>query len=318
MIIVTGGAGFIGSNLIKELNKNGHKDIIVVDDLTNGYKFKNLVDCDIEDYFDYNELFNDSIRRVVWEDVSSIYHEGAISSTTEWNGKLVMKDNYTFSTNLLNHAIHYNIPFSYASSASVYGHGVKENTPFKESDKLNPLNVYAYSKMLFDKRVENVLESDNYKTTIIGNRYFNVYGPGEEHKGDQASPIHKFYKQALDNNYIEIFKGSDNFVRDFICVSDIVKIKVNMLGDNSKYAAPNISGIFNIGTGKTTSFKKVAEIVSEKTGCDIEEIPFPDHLKNHYQKYTNADLTYLKDKVPQLVPKNFTSVFKYFNPHPVQ
>ena len=277
MIIVTGGAGFIGSNLIKELNKNGHKNIIVVDDLTNGYKFKNLVDCDIEDYFDYTELFNDSIRRVVWEDVSSIYHEGAISSTTEWNGKLVMKDNYTFSTNLLNHAIHYNIPFSYASSASVYGHGVKENTPFKESDKLNPLNVYAYSKMLFDKRVENVIESNNYKTTIIGNRYFNVYGPGEEHKGDQASPIHKFYKQALDNNYIEIFKGSDNFVRDFICV-----------------------------------------IVSEKTGCDIEEIPFPNHLKDHYQKYTNADLTYLKDNVPGLVPKNFTSVFKYFNPHPVQ
>jgi ADP-L-glycero-D-manno-heptose 6-epimerase len=311
MIIVTGGAGFIGSNLIKELNKKGNTNIIVVDDLTNGYKFKNLAECDIEDYFDYTELFDDSIRRVVWEQVSQIYHEGAISSTTEWDGKLIMKNNYTFSTNLLNHAIHYNIPFSYASSASVYGKGVEPNTPFKETDKLNPLNVYAYSKLLFDKRVESVLTSNNYKTTIIGNRYFNVYGTGEEHKGDQASPIHKFYKQATEKGYIEIFKGSENFVRDFICVDDVVKLKVKMLTEN-------ISGIFNLGTGETTSFKKVADIVSEKTGCDIEEIPFPNNLREHYQDYTCADLTKLKEKLPHSVPKHFKTVFKYFNPYPVE
>lgn len=311
MIIVTGGAGFIGSNLIKKLNKEGSNNIIVVDDLTNGYKFKNLVDCDIEDYFDYTELFNDSIRRVVWEDVSDIYHEGAISSTTEWDGRLIMKDNYTFSTNLLNHALHYNINFSYASSASVYGHGVKKNTPFKESDNLTPLNVYAYSKMLFDKRVQNILDNNINNSTIIGNRYFNVYGPGEDHKGDQASPIHKFYKQATEKGYIEIFKNSENYTRDFICVDDIVKLKTKMLTDNT-------SGIFNIGTGKNTSFKKVAEIVSEKTGCDIEEIPFPHHLREHYQEYTCADLTKLKEKMLHYLPKRFKTVFKYFNPHPVE
>lgn len=280
MIIVTGGFGFIGSNIIKELNKRNKTNILVVDDLTNGHKFKNLVNCDFEDYLDH-ELFFEEFTDDLWENVTQIYHEGAISSTTEWNGKLVMEKNYKFSTKLLEKAIQYNIPFSYASSASVYGN----TTHFIENGPLDPLNMYAYSKYLFDKKVEDILK-DSSSLIIQGFRYFNVYGNGEEHKENQASPIYNFIKQAKDSKVIKVFEGSENYKRDFVCVEDIAKLKVEML-------EKRISGIFNAGTGKAISFMEIAEIISNKTGAKIELVEFPNHLKGHYQEFTQADLTNL-------------------------
>lgn len=285
MIIVTGGFGFIGSNIIRNLNKRGQTNIFVVDDLENGHKFKNLADCEFNDYFDVDSFF-DEFPEHLWNQVKEIYHEGAISSTTEWNGKLVMERNYKFSDKLLNKAMEHKIPFSYASSASVYG----QTTHFSEDGKLEPLNMYAYSKYLFDKKVERLMSLDWYQNSpyvIQGYRYFNVYGDGEKHKQDQASPVHKFMKQALEQRVIKVFEGSENFRRDFINAEDIAILKIEMLNRN-------ISGIFNAGTGQAISFMDVANLVSRKTGAKIEKIPFPEHLKGHYQEYTQANTNKLQ------------------------
>jgi ADP-L-glycero-D-manno-heptose 6-epimerase len=285
MIIVTGGFGFIGSNIIRNLNRRGQTNIFVVDDLENGHKFKNLADCEFNDYFDVESFF-DEFPEHLWEQITQIYHEGAISSTTEWNGKLVMERNYKFSDKLLNKAMEHKIPFSYASSASVYG----PTMHFTEDGQLQPLNMYAYSKYLFDKKVERLMSLDWYQNSpyvIQGYRYFNVYGDGEEHKQDQASPVHKFMKQALEQGVIKVFEGSENFRRDFVNAEDIAILKIEMLNRN-------ISGIFNAGTGKAVSFMDVANLVSRKTGARIEKVPFPEHLKGHYQEYTQANTSKLQ------------------------
>ena len=280
MIIVTGGFGLIGSNIIRNLNKRNQKNIFVVDDLTDGHKFKNLADCEFEDYFDKDTFFNSAEN--LWDKVSGIFHEGAISSTTEWDGKKVMKNNYEFSDKLLSKAMEHKIPFSYASSASVYGN----TNHFTEDGAMDPLNMYAYSKSLFDKKITKLVNTDWYQNSpyvIQGWRYFNVYGEGEDHKGNQASPITKFMKQAQEHGYIEVFEGSENFIRDFICAEDIAVLKIEMI-------QRNISGIFNAGTGKPISFMDVAKYVSRKTGAEIRTIPFPEHLKGHYQSYTCANM----------------------------
>ena len=284
MILVTGGYGLIGSNIVRNLNQRGISDIIISDDLTDGHKFHNLVDCQFEDYVDKDELF-DSLKDHHWEKITAIYHEGAISSTTEWNGKKVMSSNYEFSKKLLNKAMEYKIPFSYASSASVYG----DTTHFTEDGPMKPLNMYAYSKMLFDQYVMKLMNADWYKNSpfiIQGWRYFNVYGRGEDHKGDQASPITKFMNQAKRGEKIQVFEGSDKFRRDFICAEDIAVLKIEM-------TQRQISGIFNGGTGHPISFLDVAKLVSQKTGVEIEVIPFPEHLKGHYQEYTCANMNKL-------------------------
>lgn len=281
MILVTGGYGLIGSNIIRNLNARGTQDIFVVDDLTDGTKFKNLADCYFYDYADKDDLF-ESMKEHHWRDITAIYHEGAISSTTEWDGKKVMKSNYDFSKDLLAKAIEYQIPFSYASSASVYG----DTHHFTEDGPMKPLNMYAYSKMLFDQYVMKLMNADWYKNSpliIQGWRYFNVYGNGEEHKGEQASPITKFMLQALRGEKIKLFEGSDNYRRDFICAEDIAILKIEMLNRQ-------VSGIFNGGTGRPISFLDVAKMVSQKTGIEIELIPFPEHLKGHYQEYTCANM----------------------------
>ena len=298
MILVTGGFGFIGSNIIRNLNKRGFNNIIVVDDLTNGHKFRNLVDCKFETFIDKDDTFTTS--KIDWSKLTYIFHEGAISSTTEWNGKLVMKDNLEYSEKLLAKAMEYEIKFSYASSASVYG----DTGNFKEDGPKNPLNLYAYSKLLFDNKVEDIINKDWYNKSpyvIQGYRYFNVYGSGEDHKNSQASPIHQFSKQAIQNKEIKVFKGSENFIRDFVCIDDIVILKIEMLDRN-------ISGIFNVGTNRPISFMDVAKLISNKTGAKITEIPFPDNLKGHYQTYTCADM----DKIRQVgCPVRFRSVEEY-------
>lgn len=296
MILVTGGFGFIGSNIVKALCPfdNNHSDVAVVDDLTNGHKFKNLGNTVINEYVDKDDLFSQSDR--FWRNITKIFHEGAISSTTEWDGKKVMEENYTYSCKLLEKAIEYKIPMSYASSASVYG----TTTHFKEDGELQPLNMYAYSKFLFDKKVEK-LKPNN----VQGFRYFNVYGNGEEHKGDQASPISKFIKQAKENGEIILFEGSDQYKRDFICVDDIVKYKLKTINEP-------VSGIFNLGTGSIVSFEDIANWVSHKYNAKIKYIPFPDHLKGHYQEFTKANMNKFRS-IQKFGVANFISVEKYIN-----
>ena len=186
MIIVTGGAGFIGSNLIKLLNQAGHKNIVAVDDLTDGTKFANLVDLDIADYMDKDEF----IARVVsgdpfeeWDEIEVVFHQGACSATTEWNGKFVMEVNYDYSKDLLHFCVERGIPFIYAPSAATYG---GRNDNFIEERRFEqPLNVYGYSKFLFDEYVRRLMPTTN--SQIVGLKYFNVYGPREQHKGSMAS-----------------------------------------------------------------------------------------------------------------------------------
>lgn len=299
MIIVTGGFGFIGSNIIRNLNKRGQRNIFVVDDLTDGHKFKNLADCEFNDYFDIDTFFDDFPVHL-WEKITQIYHEGAISSTTEWNGKLIMERNYKFSDKLLNKAMEHKIPFSYASSASVYG----STTHFTEDGPLQPLNMYAYSKCLFDKKIQRLMELDWYQNSpyiIQGYRYFNVYGNGEEHKGDQASPVHKFSKQAKETGIIKVFQGSENFKRDFVNAEDIAILKIEMINRN-------ISGIFNCGTGRAISFMEVAQLVARKYNAKIEVVPFPENLKGYYQEYTQANTNKLQTVG---CPVEFRSVMEY-------
>ncbi len=299
MIIVTGGFGFIGSNIIRNLNKRGQRNIFVVDDLTDGHKFKNLADCEFNDYFDIDTFFDDFPVHL-WEKITQIYHEGAISSTTEWNGKLIMERNYKFSDKLLNKAMEHKIPFSYASSASVYG----STTHFTEDGPLQPLNMYAYSKCLFDKKIQRLMELDWYQNSpyiIQGYRYFNVYGEGEEHKGDQASPVHKFAKQAKETGIIKVFQGSENFKRDFVNAEDIAILKIEMINRN-------ISGIFNCGTGRAISFMDVAQLVARKYNAKIEVVPFPENLKGYYQEYTQANTNKLQTIG---CPVEFRSVMEY-------
>ena len=293
MIIVTGGAGFIGSNLIKQLNQAGHTNIVVVDDLTDGTKFANLVDLDIADYMDKDEF----IARVVagdpfaeWNEIEVIFHEGACSATTEWNGKFVMEVNYDYSKHLLHFCVDRGIPFIYASSAATYG---GRNDNFIEDRRFEqPLNVYGYSKFLFDEYVRRLLPTTN--SQIVGLKYFNVYGPREQHKGSMASVAFHLNNQMKDGQNPKLFEGCDGFgnggqTRDFVYVEDVCKVNLWFWKNGGK------SGIYNCGTGRAEPFLNVAEAVVKHHGRgQVEFIPFPEHLKGRYQSYTQADLTKLR------------------------
>ncbi len=284
MFVVTGGAGFIGSNIIKELNNRGITNIMVVDNLKRSEKHKNLNPLHFEDFIDKEDFFNNlnSFRK---SGIETIFHEGACSDTTESDGKYMMKNNYEYSKNLLNFSIENNINFIYASSASVYGDG--RNGFYEDRKCENPLNIYAFSKFLFDQYIRNVIPRT--KIQIVSLRYFNVYGPQENHKGRMASVIYKFHHQITESGKMKLFKGSGNFLRDFVYVDDIVKVNLFFL-DN-----PQKRGIFNCGTGKAESFLKIAEIMRRLyKNATIEFIPFPEDLKNKYQTFTEANLTLLR------------------------
>lgn len=293
MIIVTGGAGFIGSNLIKLLNQAGHTNIVAVDDLTDGTKFANLVDLDIADYLDKDDF----LARVVagdpfeeWDEIEAIFHQGACSATTEWNGKFVMEVNYDYSKTLLHFCIARGIPFIYASSAATYG---GRNDNFIEDRRFEqPLNVYGYSKFLFDEYVRRLLPTTN--SQIVGLKYFNVYGPREQHKGSMASVAFHLNNQMKAGQNPKLFEGCDGFgnggqTRDFVYVEDVCKVNIWFWKNAGK------SGIYNCGTGRAEPFLNVAEAVVKHHGRgQVEFIPFPDHLKGRYQSYTQADLTKLR------------------------
>lgn len=293
MIIVTGGAGFIGSNLVKLLNERGHKDIIVVDDLEDGTKFKNIVDLDIYDYMDKDDFLeriksNDNF--LDWGKIEGIFHEGACSSTTEWNGKYIMKVNYEYTKALFHYCIARQIPFIYASSAATYGGRTSDFIEDREYEC--PLNVYGYTKFLFDEYMRKFLPK--LTSPVIGLKYFNVYGPRESHKGSMASVAFHLNNQVLRGENPKLFEGTDGYpngghMRDFVYVEDVCKVNLWFL----EHKAP--SGVYNCGTGRAEPFLNIAKAVLDyhKKG-QIEFIPFPEHLRGRYQSFTQADLTKLR------------------------
>lgn len=295
MIIVTGGSGFIGSNMVKLLNDHGHKDILVVDNLKNGHKFVNLVDLDIQDYMDKEEFIKlvcderEFDRRFGIAKIEAIFHEGACSSTTEWDGKYVMQNNFEYTVRLFNFATAHKIPFLYASSAATYGGG---NVFVEGREHEGPLNIYGYSKFLFDEYLRARLPK--LQSQVVGFRYFNVYGPREGHKGTMASVAFHLNNQVLRGENPKLFEGCDGYpdggqLRDFVYVEDVCKVNYWFF----EHKGP--SGIYNCGTGRAEPFLNVAEavIAYHKRG-KVEFIPFPDHLKGHYQSFTQADLTKLR------------------------
>ncbi|MDD5300913.1 MAG: ADP-glyceromanno-heptose 6-epimerase [Gallionella sp.] len=303
--IVTGAAGFIGSNLVKALNGRGESSIIAVDNLRNADKFKNLADCEIADYLD-KEDFLKKLQDGFFDGlVNAVLHQGACSNTMETDGRYMMDNNYQYSLELLNYCQNEEIPFLYASSASVYGGG---NT-FKESRECEaPLNVYAYSKFLFDQIVRRRWHKRNAQ--IVGLRYFNVYGPREQHKGRMASVAYHLFNQYRAEGKVKLFEGCDGYanggqLRDFVSIEDVVKVNMHFLDNSHK------SGIFNLGTGQAQSFNDVAvatvNALRNAEGKDmlslaelqqqgvIEYIPFPDQLRGKYQSYTQADIGALRN-----------------------
>ncbi|MFA5371641.1 MAG: ADP-glyceromanno-heptose 6-epimerase [Sideroxydans sp.] len=302
--VVTGAAGFIGSNLVKALNERGETNIIAVDNLSKADKFKNLVDCEIADYLDKEDFIDGLINGDFDGDIAAVLHEGACSDTMETDGRYMMENNYRYTLALLDHCQDEEVPFLYASSASVYGGG----GVFKESREYeSPLNVYAYSKFLFDQVVR---QRWNQRTSqIVGFRYFNVYGPREQHKGRMASVAYHFFNQYRADGCVKLFEGCDGYAnggqrRDFVSVEDVVKVNMYFLDH------PEQSGIFNLGTGNAQSFNDVAvaaintlRAAKNESVLTLEQmlqqgiisyITFPDALRGKYQSYTQADISALR------------------------
>jgi ADP-L-glycero-D-manno-heptose 6-epimerase len=302
LIIVTGGAGFIGSSLIHELNRAGHKDILVVDNLApapnlSGPKFLNLLGTDFADYMDKRE-FREAVknRTVDGSKVRAILHQGACSNTLEDDGQYMMDNNFTYSKELLHFALDHKIPFIYASTAAVYG----ASTSFTEvAENERPLNVYGYSKLVFDNYVRRLMPA--IRSTVVGLRYFNVYGQREQHKGRMASVMHHFTRQLNDAGLIRMFEGSGGYAngeqrRDFVFVGDLARINMFFAGLLPGQSAPvDVQAVVNAGTGEARTFKAVAEALMRVHGPGkIEYIPFPGDLKNRYQHFTQADVQGLR------------------------
>lgn len=290
MIVVTGAAGFIGSNIIRGLNQLGITNILAVDDLTDGKKYRNLAVVEYDDYMDY-EIFLDHITQAVEfsAEITAVFHQGACSDTTEWDGQYMMENNYEYSKLLLHYCLDRQIPFLYASSAAVYG----ASTTFddKASSQL-PLNVYGYSKWKFDQYVQPYLKSA--KSQIVGFRYFNVYGPHENHKGKMASVAFHLMNQLKQSNTVKLFSayggyGDGEHERDFVFVDDVVNVNLWF------YQHPEKNGIFNLGTGVARPFNDIAKTLIRLNGSgELIYIPFPDSLKGAYQSFTKADISSLR------------------------
>lgn len=310
LIVVTGAFGFIGSNLVKELNNLGYNDIIAVDNLSDGTKINNLADCDILDYVDKHTFLQQILDGEYDNQIDYIFHLGACSATIQLDGKYMMQNNYDYSVILFEYAQRNEIPLTYASSAATYG----DKTEFIEQRQYErPLNVYAYSKFLFDQLIRRYLTS-GLKAPVVGLRYFNVYGPHEEHKGRMASVIKHHFKQYIEDGWVGLFEGCDSYangeqVRDFIYIADVVKLNLFFF-KNHLHEQDEISGIFNCGTGIARSFNSLSlatiNSVLELQGKPslsltqaindniIRYIAFPPELRNKYQSYTCADLTNLR------------------------
>lgn len=257
MILITGNLGFIGSNFLKTITEPT---------------------CLIPDHYTY-------LGKVPWERITKVYHFGAISSTTETNVGLVYRANISFTIDLFLYCTHYNIPIVYASSASVYGNS--------DNYQINPLNFYALSKATIDYKAAELIDKG---LNVVGLRFYNVYGQGEDHKGSQASPITQFTKQAQQTGIIKVYEGSEFYYRDFVWVQDVIDC----------CHIQTLPGIYDVGTSEPLSFMEVAEMVADKYNAKIEVIDFPDRLEGRYQTHTCAQ---------EHFEKSFTSVSAYLKFH---
>jgi ADP-L-glycero-D-manno-heptose 6-epimerase len=291
LIVVTGGAGFIGSHLVQALNERGRSDILVVDELENGHKLLNLVGLDVADVID-RERFMATLASgddAFAAPIEAILHQGACSDTTAWDGRHVLARNYDDPKLLVRYCSEREIPFIYASSASVYG----SRRSFREqpADE-RPRNLYAFSKLLFDQWVRRALPA--LRCPVVGLRYFNVYGPRESHKGPQASVAYQHFRQLHERGRVELFAGSGGYAdgeqqRDFVWVGDCARVNLWFLENRGP------SGIYNVGTGKARTFNDLARCVVDHFGHgEIRYVPFPASLAGHYQSYTCADLGALR------------------------
>jgi ADP-L-glycero-D-manno-heptose 6-epimerase len=295
MIIVTGGAGLIGSNVIEQLNQRGHTDVLVVDHLKNGQKMHNLADLHIRDYLDRDDFMARIQSGQDMGQVSTVFHLGACSATTEWDGQFMMRNNFEYSKQLLHWCQRVNASYIYASSASVYGLGKRGFSEQRDCER--PINMYAYSKFQFDQYVRSL--QGRLRHQVVGLRYFNVYGPREAHKGSMSSTAFHFNRQLHGDGVCRLFEGTDGYgngeqLRDFVYVGDCAKVNLWFM-DHA-----HVNGIFNLGTGQANSFNAVANAVlawhqlQRQAQGRIEYIPFPEHLKGAYQSYTQADISALR------------------------
>ena len=302
-VVVTGAAGMIGSNLVHGLNAIGIDDVIAVDDLTDGPKYRNLLGARLSDYFDKSEFYA-RFSRTEFGKVDAVLHQGACSDTMEHNGRFMLDNNYRCSKDLLDACQAQGTRLLYASSAATYG----GSASFREEPEFEqPLNVYGYSKLLFDNVVRRMLPSS--KTQVAGFRYFNVYGPREQHKGRMASVAFHHFNQFRESGKVKLFGEYGGYApgqqsRDFVFVGDVVAVNLWFLQN------PGQSGIFNLGSGHAQPFNDVAlatvnaaralrgeaalpldSLVQQGL---VEYIPFPEALVGKYQSFTEADLTRLR------------------------
>ena len=303
-IVVTGAAGFIGSNLVRALNARGETNILAVDNLSRADKFRNFADCEIADYLD-KEHFRAALGAGSFDDeIEAILHQGACSDTMQTDGRYMMENNYRYSVDLLAYSQETGVPLIYASSASVYGAG-----PVFKEGRANekPLNIYGYSKFLFDQIVRRRWDEDSAQ--VAGLRYFNVYGPRETHKGRMASVAMHCFDQFRETGKVKLFEGSGGYAageqrRDFIAVDDVVRVNLHFLDH------PEKSGIFNCGSGASQTFNEVAvatinalRVAEGKSAMTLSDLtaqsmieygPFPSGLRDKYQSFTEADLDDLR------------------------
>lgn len=304
MIIVTGAAGFIGANLVKGLNSRGETDIIAVDNMTRADKFRNLVDCEIADYWHKDDFIEALVGGDFDGEIDAVLHDGACSDTMGADGRYMMDNNYRYSLALLEWCQAESVPLIYASSAAVYGAGPE----FREARECErPLNVYGYSKFLMDQMVRR--RWDDLGAQVVGLRYFNVYGPREAHKARMASVAFHCFHRFQAEGRVQLFEGSGGYGpgeqrRDFVSVDDVVAVNLWFLDH------PERSGIFNLGTGRAQTFNDVAQAtvnalreaagekplsLEEMQAADlIQYIPFHEGLKARYQSFTQADLAALR------------------------
>jgi ADP-L-glycero-D-manno-heptose 6-epimerase len=306
-IVVTGAAGFIGANIIKGLNARGIDNIIAVDDLSMGDKFRNLADLKIADYVDLDDFYP-LFAEGAYGEVDAVFHEGACSDTMESDGKYMMDNNYTLSCELFQNCQQQGTRLLYASSAATYG----GSETFREEPAFErPLNVYGYSKLLFDQKMRRELGQrfEKAEHQVAGFRYFNVYGPREQHKGRMASVAFHQFNQFKAEGRVKLFGeyggyGAGEQMRDFVFVDDVVAVNLWF------YDHPEKSGIFNLGSGRAQPFNDVASSVVNALRAleskpaqslkdivkygEVEYIAFPDALRGKYQCYTQADLGALR------------------------
>ena len=289
MIVVTGGAGFVGSNLVAGLNRTGVTDVLVVDNLRSADKRPNLGAIRFAEYVDKDEFLPLLERGKFGDTIEAVLHQGACTDTMATDGAYVMRNNTEYSKSLLKYALARRIPFVYASSASVYGNrGVCAERPENEE----PLNLYARSKLAFDQHVRQALE--RISSTVVGLRYYNVYGPREVHKGRMASMVWQLYRQLRERGEMRLFAASGGYGdgeqrRDFIWVGDVVDVNLFFL------EGPARQGIFNTGTGASRSFNDIAvNLMKHNGGGTVSYIPFPQELEGKYQSFTQADVTALR------------------------